>query len=342
MIDTQHRTATAFRGHLCAAPEPAEVYELPGRLDSPDVSVIVPSFNRRALLLEMLEALARQEGPSFEAVIVDDGSSDETFDAVVRSAADLGLAGRVLRLPQNGGPAPARNAGVLAARADVLAFTDSDCLPAAGWLEAGTAALTVGVSAVQGRTCPPPGSRPPFFSHFMHIERLDGTFSTCNIFYRREALVQAGGFDPACDYCEDLDLGWRVLAAGHRAVYAPDALVHHQVIRQTPAQWLRWPARAGTWPRCIARHPQGRRYLFARYWLNPAHAALTLAIAGLLAAPAYRPLAAAALPYLVSVPLRHGFKGKAAPAKTALYIWWDIAGWVSAAAASLRNRTVVL
>jgi cellulose synthase/poly-beta-1,6-N-acetylglucosamine synthase-like glycosyltransferase len=199
-----------------------------------------------------------------------------------------------------------------------------------------------GVSVVVGPTRPPKGSRPPFFSHFMHVEKLDGTFSTCNAFYRTEALVGAGGFDPRRTYCEDLDLGWRVEARGGTAVYAPGALVYHQIIKQTALEWLRWPGKLETWPACISRQPRGRRYLYARYWVSPSHAALTAAVAGLVAAPVFPPALLLLAPYAINFADRYKFKGKWGFAKALLNLWWDLWGWLTLARSSLRHRTLVL
>ena len=304
--------------------------------------MIVPTYNRRDLVLQTLDALSRQEDARFEVIVVDDGSKDGSFPAIVERARALGLAGRGIRLDRNRGPADARNVGVLAARADVFAFTDSDCLPTETWLKSGLAALVSGIAMVQGPTRPPAGSAPPFFSHFMHIERLDGTFSTCNAFYSRDALVGAGGFDPRRIYCEDLDLGWRVQARGWVAVYTRDAVVYHQVIKQSPLEWLRWPGRLSSWPACIARHPQGRSYLFARYWVSSAHAALTLAVAGLIMTPVFPPALLLAAPYAISFSKRYEFKGKWPFAKALLHLWWDVWGWLTLARSSIKHRTLVL
>ncbi len=330
-------------GHLgAAAREAAEVAELPAAVDSPQVSVVLPTYNRRELVLATLEALARQKAPPFEVVVADDGSTDGSFQAVVEKGAHLGLAGRVVRLRRNRGPATARNVALLTARADIMAFTDSDCLPTEEWIQAGLASFRSGIGIVQGRTQPPPDSRPPFFSHFIEMDRLDGSFATCNAFYRRQAVLDAGGFDPSCRDWEDRDLGWRVLGLGWKAIYAPDATVHHQIIPQTPLEWMHWPAQLGTWPRWVARYPESRRALFALYWVNPAHAALTAALAGLLLAPLFWPAALMALPYGVSLPARHGLRGRWAPVKLALHLWWDLFGWTCLAASSIKRRTLVL
>src|SRR5205823_3162308 len=78
---------------------------------------------------------AQQPTPAGEVVVVDDASTDAT----AATARDAGA--RVVRLERAGGPAAARNAGVAATSAPLLAFTDADCEPAPGWLAALAATL---------------------------------------------------------------------------------------------------------------------------------------------------------------------------------------------------------
>lgn len=333
----------ALRGHLVAASqEPMEVAELPAVVNSPRVSVVLCTYNRRGLALDALVPLSRQQSSPFEVVVVDDGSTDGSFEAIVKRGTDLGLAGRVIRLHRNRGLPTARNVGVLGARSELIACTDDDCLATPGWIEAGLASFRSGIGVVQGCTQPPPGARPPLFSHFIQVEGLDGSFSTCNAFYRREAVLEARGFDPSCHYWEDRDLGARVLRQGWKASYAPDAIVYHQIIPQSPLEWMRWPAKVANWPRWVARYPECRRYLFARYWASPVHAALTAALAGLLLAPAYPPAVLLTLPYVVGFLKRYRFQGRWRLLKAALHLWWDLLGWTCLAVNSIRQRTLVL
>ncbi len=91
---------------------------------------------------------------------------------------------------------------------------------------------------------------------------LDGSFSTSNVVYRREA-PGALRFDPECKYWEDVDLGWRVLAMGWKARFAPEAVVGHEVMPLRPVQWMLWPRRFANWPAKAARYPGFRRHLFS-------------------------------------------------------------------------------
>ena len=325
-----------------AEDEIREVVDFAESGTAPVASVIIPTFNRRSLVLDTLEAIAAQEQTEFEVIVADDCSTDGSVPAIIDAARRLGLAGRLVSLRRNRGPATARNCALHVARADTIAFTDSDCIPAPEWLAKGLSAFRSGVGIVQGRVLPPVGATIPFFSHFIHMESLDGSFATCNAFYRREALEQAGGFDPSCLDWEDRDMGCRVLSLGWEAVYEPKALVYHQVLPQSPAEWMRWPGQLVNLPKWVKRHPGARKYLFGRYWVNPAHAALTAAVIGAMLAPKYRPALLLTLPYLASIPVRHGLGGRWPLAKAALHVWWDALGVASAAAGSLRNRKLVL
>lgn len=93
----------------------------------PRVSVIIPFHNEAATLGGALDSVAAQTVPDWEAVLVDDASTDAGTElAAARAAADPRF--RLLRLPQNGGVAAARNAGIAAARGRFIAFLDADDL----------------------------------------------------------------------------------------------------------------------------------------------------------------------------------------------------------------------
>jgi len=101
-----------------------------------DVSVVIPSFNRRAALEKCLNALNHQNISGFEVVVVDDGSSDGTIDMLETwRTRELRFALCVVRNVENLGANRSRNAGIRAARGTLIAFLDSDCIPAKDWVE---------------------------------------------------------------------------------------------------------------------------------------------------------------------------------------------------------------
>jgi glycosyltransferase involved in cell wall biosynthesis len=233
----------------------------------PRVSVVVPVRNRRGMLRELLDALADQTYQDFEVIVVDDGSTDGAPDEVAR---DL-QAGRPVRLVANlgSGAVDARRAGVAASDALYLAFTDSDCVPVAGWLEAGVAALDGGADLVNGPTWP---IRPPKPLERSTASAHEGLYPTSNVFYRRSAYDAVGGFDTeAADrlgfrgwrwarglgFGEDTLLAWSVRRKGTVA-YAEAGLVHHQVLPPNLVDTLSRTLMMGAFPALVREVPELR------------------------------------------------------------------------------------
>ena len=264
---------------------------------APRVSVIVPVRNRRTLLRELLEGLEQQSFRDFEAIVVDD-ASDEDVVAEVHAAADRGLAVRAIRLDRARGAVGARIAGVADAKGEILAFTDSDCVPDAGWLRAGVAAIDGGAALVQGRTIPRREVKPLERSLWGEVE--DGLYPTCNVFYRRSAYDDAGGFEPeghallgfragrqarGLGFGEDTLLGWRVRRATGQVSFERDALVEHQVFPFDGRASFSRAWQAGAFAALVREVPElrgtllRRRYLLgdrAQLWLLGAFVALVL------------------------------------------------------------------
>ncbi len=263
---------------------------------SPRISVVVPTRNRGRTLARLIDALDRQTLPrsSFEVVIVDDGSVDDTL--AVLGAAEKRASGpfRWIRRAQSRGPATARNAGWRASLAPVVAFTDDDCEPEAGWLEAGLDEIGRGPGLVMGRTRAredAPGYGLPF-SRTMEGVAEDAHYPTCNMFYSRAALEHVGGFDEAFRYAcaEDTDLAWRAKAAGFRSTFCADAVVVHDVRPPSFVQFLRERPRFADQVRLVTLHPELRsRLYYRRYFYRRSHlhamVTVVLAIASMVAWP---------------------------------------------------------
>src|SRR3954466_13720190 len=154
------------------------------------VSVVIPARDAAALIGRAVGAAVAQDlHDDFEVIVVDDGSTDAT----AQIARDAGA--RVISNPSPLGPADARNAGVAAAGGELIAFTDADCVPAPGWLQAGVAALAH-ADLVQGRVEPEPGIPVGPFDHTITVSEETGLYETANLFVRREWFDRAGGFKP--------------------------------------------------------------------------------------------------------------------------------------------------
>lgn len=209
----------------------------------PQISIVIPSHNRRELLREVLDALAAQAPgtPAFEVIVVADGCHDGTEGAVASYVAPFPV--RVLQMP-GVGPSRARNAGAAAARADLLLFLDDDVIPterlvAAHW----QAHAEQAGRAVIGPYPPEPtpggdrfrlNARRWWNAHFEDLARPGHRYAytdllTGNLSLARATWNELGGLDPQFARArEDLELGVRLLKAGVALHFAPDALGWHQ------------------------------------------------------------------------------------------------------------------
>jgi glycosyltransferase involved in cell wall biosynthesis len=312
--------------------------------DAPAVSVIVPARNAAGTIGETLAALTRQDvGEPYEVVVVDDGSDDET-------AAIAGRAGGAVRVvrSEGRGPGPARNTGVTASTSPVLAFTDADCVPTPGWLQAGMAALRES-DLVQGRVEPDPGAQLGPFDHTVWVAGESGLYETANLFVRRELFERLGGFEDFLGarigkpLAEDLWLGWRARRAGARTAFSSEALVHHAVLPRGPAGYVGERLRLVYFPAIAQRVPELRDSLFfGHVFLTRRSAAFDLAVAGVAMAALKRsPLALfAAAPYAVQL-ARYGRRWRSARV-AAVEGGADAAGFAALVWGSVRSRSPVL
>lgn len=226
------------------------------------VSVVIPTFGRAALACAAARSALEQDlTEGLEVLVVDDGGEDGT-GAALAALGDPRL--RCLRI-EHAGPAAARNAGARAAGAPVLAFLDSDTLARPGWLAAGLARLRAepGLFGVEGRVEPAAaGELTPFSEQVSNLQ--GGRWLSCNLFVRRQAFLELGGFDERfTEPCrEDSEFAFRAQGAGLRIAFEPSAVVVHPVRRVGAGRWLHH-AREGRFEALIERrHPQAYRRHF--------------------------------------------------------------------------------
>jgi glycosyltransferase involved in cell wall biosynthesis len=306
----------------------------------PAVTAAVVVKDRRELMSECLAALAQQDHDSFDVLVVDNGSTDGTFEMLRDQVASFAVPLTVLQVP---GPLGlARHAAVEHAPAPVVAFTDSDCLPARGWLRALTAQMDDETDVVQGRTEPaeePDDSWP----RTVRIRRWTDLYETCNIAYRRDRLLQAGGFPRELGLyaAEDTTAGWRVRGLGGNHRFAPDALVHHAVTYPGIRWHLGFAKSFATFPALVAQFPEMRRdFLTYKLFLRPRSASFDAAVLGLLLLASRRTIGALFLiPYL-----RHVLTAwRADQARgVARAVAYDAVAGASLLKGSVRSGSVVL
>ena len=212
----------------------------------PDLSVLVPTWQRPDLVAALLERLGRQTlAPArFEVIVVDDGS-----EPPIRVEGAFPYRVELLR-QANAGPAAARNLGLEHCRAPLTLILNDDAVPADDLLERHLAihaeerAKGGDPVAVLGTFHFSPGAvaASPFvdlldrtdllfdFTALKHGERGNWTqFWTCNVSLPTQAIRDAGGFDPVNfrDIVEDVELGWRLERRGLRVLFREDARAFH-------------------------------------------------------------------------------------------------------------------
>jgi glycosyltransferase involved in cell wall biosynthesis len=302
-----------------------------------EVTVAVPVRDRRERMLRCLDALLAQDHPSYEVIVLDNGSTDGTAEACAERARAASVPVRVERV--EGTLGAVRNRGAAMARGRYVAFTDSDCLPEPAWLRRAAAALDAddGLGFVCGRTLPEEiPSRA--WSWTVNVTRFSWRFESCNVVFRTRALRESDGFDEVVgDGWEDTAAGFELLSHGWRTAFVEDAVVRHDVTY--PGFWfhVRREQRQRNAGRVVRRYPEiRRRLLFARVFLNSRGAASFAAYLGL-AAGVRRPRARLlALPYLAFVLAR------VLPWRMAQIVILDLALHAAFLRGALRHRTLLL
>jgi len=189
----------------------------------PPVSVIIPTFNRCALLHRAVESVLNQTEQDFELVIVDDGSTDDTLQ-YLQSLVNINNV-QILRLDKNYGVSKARNAGVNASNSEWIAFLDSDDFwhpdklkrqlkwlgdnPQYSIMQTNEIWIRNGV-----RVNPPKTYKKTCGDIFNEsVERCMITPSS--VMMKRSLFELSGGFDEKMKACEDYDLWLRITCKFH-------------------------------------------------------------------------------------------------------------------------------
>ncbi|MBF5042609.1 glycosyltransferase [Aggregicoccus sp. 17bor-14] len=245
----------------------------PGVAESgtPELSVVMATYNRLPLLLRLLEQLGRQSlAPSrFEVVVVDDGSRERVVPALQARAWPFHL--EVVE-QENAGPAAARQAGVQRARAELLVIVDDDMQVAEDFLAQHLALHPEGSRNVALGLIRPDENlgRMPLFERY-HSRMLEMFVSdvregrlvprgdhlyTGNVSLRREDFLAAGGFDRSLKRSEDVELGIRLEKLGCRIVFSELPYVIHGSDHTKLDTWLKRALHYGVFDLRIARkHP---------------------------------------------------------------------------------------
>ncbi|HXG01381.1 MAG TPA: glycosyltransferase, partial [Bacteroidota bacterium] len=194
------------------------------------LSVVIPTRNHVKLLERLLDSLAQQTLPAseFEVIVVDDGSTDGTREFL--RAARFPYSLRVIE-NERLGPPRARNEGIAAARAQIIACLDDDVvlrddcfMKALPYFADEKIGIVEATLYIEGQDRP------------LQIHASAQGLVTAAIFFRREAVRKVGGFDPqfydpetGLFFRDDADIGFRILDAGYKAIQPPDVVAWHPV-----------------------------------------------------------------------------------------------------------------
>jgi glycosyltransferase involved in cell wall biosynthesis len=198
----------------------------------PFVSVIVCSYNGAKTLAACLNSLSKLNYPDYEVILVDDGSTDNT--------AEIAEQFPHLRYiyQSNHGLSDARNTGAAAAKGEVFAYTDSDCMADVDWLYYLIGTLVRDdFAGVGGPNVTPPAKNwiqacvaaaPGGPSHVLLTDTVAEHIPGCNMAFYRWAFESVGGFDNEYHQAgDDVDFCWRLQQAGCVIGFSPTAIVWH-------------------------------------------------------------------------------------------------------------------
>src|SRR5689334_20731290 len=236
---------------------------------TPDVSVIVATYNRCETIRGTIESLMSQEceGVEYEVIVVDNNSTDDTRRTIEQLRNQPGYENLHYFFEEQQGVSYARNRGIAAARAPILAFTDDDIRPSQDWVKSIRAGFERFPQAdcIGGKVLPEIGTQFPVWltsKHWtplalmdlgdepieLHVDTGAGLVGA-NMAVRAAALQEVGAFQPQLQRVkggigslEDHELQLRLSAAGKRLLYLPEVVVYAEVFaeRLTRNYHRRW------------------------------------------------------------------------------------------------------
>jgi len=229
-------------------PDWNEEQPIPKDASEPFISVVIPNWNGGKHLMTCLHSLRQQTYARFETIMVDNGSQDDSLELVGRNYPEV----RIVALSRNLGFAGGVNAGIRAAKGEVIALLNNDTQADPRWLEemvlglsrypdAGMIACkillfdrrdTLHAAGDYYRIDGIPGNRGVWEKDAAIYDEEATVFSPCGAAagYRREMLVDIGLFDEGLfAFCEDIDLGWRGQSAGWECIYSPRSFIYHKL-----------------------------------------------------------------------------------------------------------------
>jgi len=207
----------------------------------PRVSIVVCSYNGAGTIRDTLEGIRALEYPNFEAIVINDGSTDAT--PTIAGEYDVKLIST-----ENRGLSNARNTGWQTADGDIVAYIDDDAYPDPHWLHyLALSFLRSDFVGVGGPNIAPPGdgkvadcvaNAPGGPVHVLLTDTEAEHIPGCNMSFRREALAAIDGFDARYRAAgDDVDLCWRLQERGGRIGFNAAAVVWHHRRNSVRTYW---------------------------------------------------------------------------------------------------------
>lgn len=196
----------------------------------PYISVVVPALNAESTIGATILSLKQVSYPinRFEIIVVDGGSTDRTQE-IVKSFQGVRL---IRQVSTKKGVAGARNQGALAAKGDILAFTDADCVVTKDWLTKIAKFYMKNKDAIGigGVLLPLNNAHASFIAEFMHPKHSIPLSEGANCSFRKNFFFQIGGFNENIGFgAEDTELAKRILSGGYKTLHSTDLVVYHLV-----------------------------------------------------------------------------------------------------------------
>lgn len=207
--------------------------------EQPGVSIVIPTYNRAALVSEAVRSALVQNWEPLEVIVIDDASSDDTVERL-SELASLDERVRVIERERNGGESAARNQGILASRYEYVAFLDSDNRFMPGKLEAQMPALVQASDhavSFSGYVLSADGAESEVVLTHWDSDSLSVmtellghcVVNTSTFIARADLLADQGLFRTDLDCCADHELWLRLAALGSLFLYEPQALTFYRL-----------------------------------------------------------------------------------------------------------------
>ena len=209
-------------------------------MDTPLVSIIIPAKNAESTIRKCLNSILRVNYPSYELIIIDDGSTDDTPKILseykdIKTITTSGI-----------GPSKARNIAAKEAKGEFIAFTDADCAVDVNWLNELLSGFKIipEASACGGRQELPQDAsdfeknvfifmkKTGFITDYMRKINKNGIIEvnhnpSCNAIYKKSVFLKEGGFLENLWPGEDVELDYRLRKKKYKLVFNPKAIVYH-------------------------------------------------------------------------------------------------------------------